>query len=884
MLTSLKTAFVVFSVVALLFWFFARHPSKQQEQRLLDRKAKTSFPCQPQPPSCWPRYRGSNGIRAFVFPEKTYWIVIIMRRSLGRRGSSRSSGSDDKKLPEPILIYHESAHSIVFRDHLRRAAKKKEEALEQRKLSSELSNHSPHKNEQKAESQRDTLVVPNSVEDASNPIGAAAHVMGLDQTDETLLPSEAGIPDSLIAGFTPRIKPLEPLELGPDDTFKPLLDSNGDVQTNWTIAEKEVFQKLSTQQACVKTIKNTDWTAFLKRFSTPLARNPSRPQMHDDTAPEEGENSEYPFTSFVTSTTMLPPGGKKMRCFGSVNQYTVGVVFALPTAHANSHSEAEACEATQTWSWPAGYAAKTEFNIDGRGQLINGRKEALRSLATLREYNEDYLTKEEYIVANRKVSGLNQVPYNEVFLRVGGPGRIVNEKDVATERERIDGTNGRSLVRGVGLPIALFVRSAKYEHLIALLRTRSRLLNTFGEEQVKAIPLLYITPEEGIRVLTDDLQGDLWKLVSRNLNPFQNSAIAHRTTVSNTDEVSFQQKVDELLHLDGSLRSILTPEELGRIAGGFGATDESVANVLRRVMIQDNRLNKERKQGAGEEVEESHKLQDVVNEGLAAAVRAGDFHTSRQLLILYSLVASLSEDALVDEDSVMSLSDASDGEHKNDSTRTRKRSSSMGRNADRLIQNIHVVGSSLDETKSQVPAPPPPPPLDTDRLRSATNSDGLLAVLGAAQILKAMNDGSAKIRTEESIASVEEWVNYGENSMAFRISSWYDLRAAQGDLKIATEQETNLMAFVSSKSINNRRLFAQSLREAAKTTSFTDGRFLSAISAMIAGMNKPCLRLELLQYVLGLDNRYSIAHVARSVELAATCLGISYLNSKNNSE
>lgn len=51
---------------------------------------------------------------------------------------------------------------------------------------------------------------------------------------------------------------------------------------------------------------------------------------------------------------------------------------------------------------------------------------------------------------------------------------------------------------------------------------------------------------------------------------------------------------------------------------------------------------------------------------------------------------------------------------------------------------------------------PPPPPLDTDRLRSATNSDGLLAVLGAAQVLKAMQDGSAKRRVTEAIESIEE--------------------------------------------------------------------------------------------------------------------------------
>ena len=48
-----------------------------------------------------------------------------------------------------------------------------------------------------------------------------------------------------------------------------------------------------------------------------------------------------------------------------------------------------------------------------------------------------------------------------------------------------------------------------------------------------------------------------------------------------------------------------------------------------------------------------------------------------------------------------------------------------------------------------------------------------------------------------------------------------------------------------------------------------------ALDAMLNKMHAPCLRLELLQYVLGLDNRYSVAHVQRSVELAATCLDIS---------
>jgi len=86
------------------------------------------------------------------------------------------------------------------------------------------------------------------------------------------------------------------------------------------------------------------------------------------------------------------------------------------------------------------------------------------------------------------------------------------------------------------------------------------------------------------------------------------------------------------------------------------------------------------------------------------------------------------------------------------------------------------------------------------------------------------------------------------------------------------------MAFVSGKAISNRKKFAQQLHQAVPSiehTDFNTMRFLLAIDDITNRMNSPCLRLELLQYVLGLDNRYSIAHLKRAVELAATCLNIS---------
>lgn len=89
------------------------------------------------------------------------------------------------------------------------------------------------------------------------------------------------------------------------------------------------------------------------------------------------------------------------------------------------------------------------------------------------------------------------------------------------------------------------------------------------------------------------------------------------------------------------------------------------------------------------------------------------------------------------------------------------------------------------------------------------------------------------------------------------------------------EDNSDFLAFVSNKATSNRKKFALQLRELVEVTSFGDLSFLTNIHQIVSKMHSPCLRLELLQYVLGLDNRYSVAHVARSVELAATCMSIS---------
>ena len=118
---------------------------------------------------------------------------------------------------------------------------------------------------------------------------------------------------------------------------------------------------------------------------------------------------------------------------------------------------------------------------------------------------------------------------------------------------------------------------------------------------------------------------------------------------------------------------------------------------------------------------------------------------------------------------------------------------------------------------------------------------------------------------------VFRWIEKGKKSLAFRVSSWQEQRGAQSNL-LAAENDSLFLAFVSQKAIKNRQKFSQQLRKSVKD--YTDLKFLKSIHEMLNTMKHPSLRLELIQYILGLDNRYSIAIVKESVNLTATCLSL----------
>jgi hypothetical protein len=300
--------------------------------------------------------------------------IFISRNKARTQSFDSDNGSHpgNGDLPPPVLVYHSSARSIVFRDQLRRAVSHQQ-----------VTNNEPHMHaispDENANADETTAALN---ETRHEHIGKIVHLEKLDSQRIIQHPS-AGLDDSvLIAGYIQETKPLEQLDLGPSDSFLALLLQNPNDRSTWSKDEKEVVHMLETQHAVVKTIKNTDWTQFVNRFliSHTLKNHTTDKLPHDDIAP----HADFAFNSFVTSATLLPSGGKKMRAYGSTSQYTTGVVFALPT-FATPDAEDRVQKATSTWAWPAGYSAKTEFNRDSRGNLINGRAEALKPLSILRQ-------------------------------------------------------------------------------------------------------------------------------------------------------------------------------------------------------------------------------------------------------------------------------------------------------------------------------------------------------------------------------------------------------------------------------------------------------------------------------------------------------------------
>ena len=343
-----------------------------------------------------------------------------------RSGSSHHKRSSAAEQENDIVVVHLSARSIVFRNHVKRADKTVRQVLEQAILmdrnddendadSDDLdafsSDHDDDDDDASSsaagsdseESEPEELdndpnhhhrhhhtlqdALRSSVRGSLRGLSGQESVHQLDGYNREMGKELKTLASSMvpelrhydmcgmsersleIQGFQVRhVKALPNLEFTGDNvSFDPLAESSPPtavVETSYTTAEREVVEMLHHQTACVKTIKNTgqEWTEFIQRFTTSKRNSGGKfpPELED--VPAHHDDNNFAFNCFGTSTSLLPSDGKKMRCFGSLTAYTVGVVFALPAAASPQQQDVDQ-ERSKTWAWPAGYAAKVSWVV-----------------------------------------------------------------------------------------------------------------------------------------------------------------------------------------------------------------------------------------------------------------------------------------------------------------------------------------------------------------------------------------------------------------------------------------------------------------------------------------------------------------------------------------
>ena len=130
---------------------------------------------------------------------------------------------------------------------------------------------------------------------------------------------------------------------------------------------------------------------------------------------------------------------------------------------------------------------------------------------------------------------------------------------------------------------------------------------------------------------------------------------------------------------------------------------------------------------------------------------------------------------------------------------------------------------------------------------AAGMSREMLVAVGAQVMLEEFVAGSTTARLQRACSELDEWVSAAQrcsvSSLAFMLRSWHEARQAEPD--------SELLSFMSAKALANRRKFCEELRalQAAR-----DGvAYCRQLREIVGALRRPCLRLRLLQMVLGLD-------------------------------
>mmetsp|Transcript_170941 Transcript_170941/g.415393 ORF Transcript_170941/g.415393 Transcript_170941/m.415393 type:complete len:619 (+) Transcript_170941:62-1918(+) len=149
------------------------------------------------------------------------------------------------------------------------------------------------------------------------------------------------------------------------------------------------------------------------------------------------------------------------------------------------------------------------------------------------------------------------------------------------------------------------------------------------------------------------------------------------------------------------------------------------------------------------------------------------------------------------------------------------------------------------------------------RLAEKAGSASVLVPVGAAIALEEFATGQIKPRIKAACNKLEAWLT-DSKSVLFRLRSWRELHAQH-----VPSETPDIKSFVTHKAITNRTQFYNALLELKEYEESHDVlQGMGKLSSLVGELHHPCMRLEILQDILGLDDRYDLQTVSRVVSLA----------------
>jgi len=138
--------------------------------------------------------------------------------------------------------------------------------------------------------------------------------------------------------------------------------------------------------------------------------------------------------------------------------------------------------------------------------------------------------------------------------------------------------------------------------------------------------------------------------------------------------------------------------------------------------------------------------------------------------------------------------------------------------------------------------------------------EDLLPVVGSYYIWSHISSGQMLGRVKEALAVLKQWLDQAD-SMAFRVASWRQM---------TNHPESKMMPFVGNHAVQNRSQFYRSLERLESCKGLP--QYLVELSLIMSTLKTPCLRLELLQYILGLDTRFSASVLRNTIDFSLKCI------------